>query len=173
VNNQIAHGASRPRGRIWAQVALLLVAVSVAAGCPSPEKRRLGETFDIGTVSYTVKGKEVRSQIRVGGSTMEAGRGASFVLISYVIANHGKDYAPVNPLALRLVTADHTVYDVDLPATYALRMESMLGSSGESGSGTLAAGGSGSYTAVFRVPDDVARQKLNVVIRGHAVVAIE
>lgn len=162
----------RVRWRIWARVAVML-ALCVGIGCISPENRRLGETFDIGAVSYTVKYKEVRSQISVVGSTMEAGRGASFVLISYVVTNHGKDYASVNPLDLRLVTADHTEYDVDLPATYALRMEGMLGSSTESGSGTLPAGGSGSYTTVFRVPDDIARQKLNVVIRSRAIVAID
>ena len=151
----------------------LLVALCFGIGCAPPEKRRLGESFDIGTVSYTVKDKEVRSQISVAGSMMEAGRGATFVLISYVVINHGKDYVTINPANLSLVTADGTKYDVDLPATYALRIESTLGGTDEGGSGMLQAGGSGSYTAVFRVADDVARQKLNIVIRGRAIVAID
>lgn len=151
----------------------VLVALSVAVGCATPVKRRVGETFDIGTVSYTVKGKEVHGQIRFGGSTIEAGRRASFIIISYMVANHGKDYISVNPLNLRLVTADQTEYEVDLAATYAVRMEREFENSGPAGSGTLPAGGSGLYSVAFRVPDEVARQKFNVVIRRRAIVAID
>jgi hypothetical protein len=151
----------------------MVVALCVALGCSSPEKRRLGETFDIGTTSYTVKSREVRSQIRVGGVTMEAGRGANFVIISYLIANHGKDYISVNPLNLRLVTPDQAEYQADLSATYALKMQSALESSSPEGGAELPAGQSGSYTAVFRVPQDTARSRFDVVVRHRVSVVVD
>ncbi len=167
---RITPGKSSACGPKWASI---ILTVAVCAGCVAPEHRRVGETFDLGAASYTIKGKEVRSQISVGGSTMDAGRRASFVLIDYLVVNRGKDYVSVNPLALRLVTADQTRYDVDLPATYALRMEAVLGGAGEDSSSMLSKGGSGSYVVVFRVPDDVAHQKFSIVVRGRVIVAIE
>jgi hypothetical protein len=104
---------------------------------------------------------------------MEPGRGARFVLITHTVVNHGTNYIAVNPLTLRLVTADRTRYDVDLPATYALRMERMIGASGDGSGGELAGGGFGTYVVVFRVPDDVARGKFSVVIRGRASVEVD
>lgn len=171
MNIQAESERSQVRRHAWASIAVL-VAVCVAAGC-SPEKRRVGEAFDIGSVSYQIKGKQLRSQIILGDSTIESGRRASFVIINYVVSNHGKDYISVNPMNLLLVTLDQTEYQVDVPATYALKMKNAFESSSADSSAMLAAGSSGSYSAVFRVPDDVAHQKLSVVIRRYAVVDID
>lgn len=156
----------------YAKFALVL-ALSIAAGCVNPERRRMGETFDIDSASYTIKYKRVRGQISMGGSTMDAGRRVSFVLIGYSVVNHGKDSMSVNPLALRLVTPDQTEYDVDLPATYALRMGAVFDGTGEESSSLLSDGGSGTYVAVFRVPDDVARQKFDIIIRRRVIVEVD
>lgn len=168
---QVQAGLLSRAARAGVRIAVML-AVCIAVGCSSPVERRIGETFDVGAFSYTVKDKEVKNRISFGDSSMEAGRGATFILVRYQVVNHGTDYAQVNPLLLRLETAGHTIYSVDLPATYALRMPSAL-KNGLSGGGPLPAGGSGSYIAAFRVPDDVARHKLNLVIRGRTVVAID
>lgn len=171
-DSQKMHETSHEDRSRYAKLALVLV-LSIAAGCVTPERRRMGETFDIDSASYTIKYKRVRGQISLGGSTMDAGRHASFVLIGYLVVNHGKDSMSVNPLALRLVTADQTEYDVDLPATYALRMGAMFDGTGEDSSSLLSGGGSGSYVVVFRVPDDVAHQKFNIIIRRRVIIEVD
>lgn len=162
--------AGRPHTLL--RIGLLLV-LSLIAGCAPRIVRRMRETFDIGVLSYTVKDKEVRSRLYMTGSSVEAGEHAVFVVVRYDVVNRGKEYEEINPFRLRLETTDGTTYYVDKMTTIAKSMSDALESSSPQGSGLLSPGGHGSYTAVFRVAEDVTREKLYFVVRGEGVVLIE
>ena len=168
---QVPRGAAgRPHTLL--RIGLLFV-VSLIVGCGPRVVRRMRETFDIGALSYTVRDKEVRSRLYITGSTVEAGEHAMFVVIRYDVVNRGKEYEEMNPFRLRLETTDGTTYYVDKPATIAKSMSDTFEGSSPQGSGLLSPGSHGSYTAVFRVAEDVVRDKLYFVIRGEGVVLIE
>lgn len=153
--------------------ALLIMCFCFAGGCMAPEKRQMGESFEIGTVSYVVRSKQVRNQLNVAGTIMNAGPEASFVLIDYQMRNHGPSDVTVDPSSLRLAMPDQTEYELDMAATYALRMEQAFSATDSGSSSLLRAGQSGLYTVVFRVPDDAARGRFEVLVRNRVSVTVE
>ena len=102
---------------------------------------------------------------------MDSGPGATFVIINYSVTNHGTSPVIVSPLFLRLLSPGQGEFDIDLPATHAFGTQKEDGSPFLPTTSDLAAGASATYSAVFRVPDSVARGSFDIAVRRRAIVA--
>lgn len=127
---------------------------------------RIGEKFVLGDLTYIVK--STRSQNRFAapslGEGVDAGRDATFLIVEMEIANNGKLSTRVIPTEFELETAEGKKYSSDLQGMAIYPLLERHGLTEFHDSSLLQPRIPTPYAVVFRVPSNVVRSGLVLIV---------
>ena len=160
------------RPHVWTEsfTAILICCLGLTTACRRQAPVHIGEKFTLGDLTYIVK--STRSQYRFTvpslGEGVDAGHDATFFLVEMEIANNGKLSTRIIPTDFELETADGKKYSPDIQGTSIYPLFERHGFTEFHDSSLLQPRIPIPYAIVFRVPTNVVRNRLVLIVHEQA-----